>query len=112
MKYDSKKECIKELTAMILKEGLRVFIAERGTYGFYTNATGDRIVSFDIDLTILFHGQYKSHDNGDGWRICEGIPDNFAALLRTPSPFSMIKYTTLDEYLAVYQTSSKFKEIT
>jgi len=109
---DYKRKYMAELVAMIQKEGLRVFIAERGTYGFYTDNTGKRIVSFQLDSSLTFSGNYKSKSNGTGWRICEGLPSNFTKLLSINSPFEFDHYTTLDEHLNMYQKSSKYKEVT
>lgn len=109
---DYKRICIAELVAMIQNEGLRVFVAERATYGFYTDNTGKRVVSFQLDLSLTFSGNYKSKSNGTGWRITDNIPDDFTKLLYTNSPFEFDNYTTLDEYLNMYQNSSKFTEVT
>lgn len=111
MKPNYKSKMISELVAMIQKENLRVFVAERGDYGFYTNAKGKRVVSFQLDPCLSFSGNYKSLHNGTGWRIAEGILANFASLLETNSPFEFEHYTTLAEYLNMYQKSSKFKEV-
>jgi hypothetical protein len=112
MRHIDKVRYIKEIADKILKQGLRVFIAENGTYGFYTDETGTRIVTFGIDLTIYFSGSYRSENNGNGWRITDTIPHNFKYTLYTSSPFHFTRYTTLNEYLAVYQKSSKFEELT
>lgn len=106
-----KMKMILELAAMIQKENLRVFIAERGFYGFYTDGKGERIVGFQIDPVLSFFGKYKSLNNGTGWKILEGLPDSFANLLKRSSPFEFQHYTRLEEYLNIYQKSSKFKEI-
>lgn len=112
MRDNYRKTMAEEIANKIKKEGLRVFLTERGTYGFYTNYTGSRIVSFQVDLTVSFSGNYKSKTNGTGWRIMDGLPDNFTALLNEPSPFSFDHYTTLDEHLKTYQQSSKYSEFT
>lgn len=111
MKLNYKQKMVSKLVAMIQKENLRVFVAERGDYGFYTDAKGKRVVSFQLDPCLNFSGKYKSLHNGTSWRIIEGLPDDFTNLLKTNSPFEFIRYATLDEYLNMYQKSSKFKEV-
>jgi len=44
------QDAIAELAASIQSDGFRVFIAERGDYGFYTDAEGTRVVSFGPDF--------------------------------------------------------------
>lgn len=106
-----KQQIILELAEKIKSEGFRVFIAEKGNYGFYTDNEGKRLVYFQMDLTLTFSGNYESENNGRGWQIIEGMPTDFKELLYTNSPFQFHHYTTLDEYLNIYQKSSKFKEI-
>lgn len=70
---DYKTEAIKQLAAEIKRAGFRVFIAERGTYGFYTDTDGTRVVSFQYDLCgMTFSGNYKTSNprgTGSGWGL-------------------------------------------
>lgn len=113
---DYKKEAVKALGADILRAGFRVFIAASGTHGFYTNADGSRVVSFQWDLGgVLFSGNYKTsqpRSTGTGWRL---EPDTFAGMFNQWAPDWALSgatwsYTTLAQHLATYQQSSKFTE--
>ena len=112
MKVSYRIEMINELVNMIQKENLRVFVAERGTYGFYTNNEGTRLVGFQVNPILSFSGKYKSKNNGTGWQITNNLPNCFTDLLKTNSPFECDHYMTLDEYLNIHQKSSKYKEVT
>jgi len=117
---DYQKQMIRKLAEKIKAEGFRVFIAERGTYGFFTDAGGTRVVSFGMDLTeIAFSGNYVTSapkNTGTGWRIAENVTSNFANLFNAYAPQWAVgsatwKYKTLEKYLAEYQQSSKFLEV-
>lgn len=118
MSYERDRKWIKALADEIKRDGLRVFLAESGTYGFFTNKEGSRVVSFQTEyLHFAFSGNYKAVDgkrSGSGWRITTDHTGNYSQLLNAypPSWCGEIKsFTTLDEYLATYQKSSKYKEI-
>ena len=117
MKLQYEKDAIKEITDVLLKQGFRVFLAEKGTYGFYTNKEGDRLVSFQFDLGgINYSGNYKSASSGTGWRIDENSTD-FQVMLDTPAPHWAIgkdpkwHYTNLKEHQDAYQSSSRYTEL-
>ena len=123
MGYETEKAAIKEVAEMALNEGLRVFIAESGTYGFFTDTEGERCVYFQMDyFTPVFSGCYKTDNprqTGIGWRITDHddpFPNKLRPLLNaTPPrwavPDTQWRYTTLDEQLAMYQKSSKYVEL-
>lgn len=48
-----KVEAVKELANKIKATGFRVFIAKSGTYGFYTDTAGSKVVYFQYDLGVL-----------------------------------------------------------
>lgn len=113
-----KKEMLITLCASIMAEGFRVFISERGPYGFYTDAEGTRLVSFGIDLgTMRLSGNYKTSapkSCGTGWRI--DTYSTFEGAFNQCAPRWAIhdatwKYTTLAQYMSEYQQSSKFNEV-
>lgn len=112
-----KTEAVLALAVDIKAAGYRVFIAERGTYGFYTDAAGSRVVSFQFDLGgFKFSGNYKTdmpRTTGTGWEILKGTySDMFAEYppswaVRT----AKWEYTTLEQHLKTYQSSSKYTEL-
>ena len=114
-----KQKAIKELTDKMKTEGLRVFLSESGTYGFFTDDAGERIVSFQYDLTFSFSGNYIANNPknaGQGWQITTEVPHKFAPLLNVayPSwaaPDGIIRYKTVEDYLKLYGPSSKYREI-
>ena len=109
------KQVISELASELTNAGFRVFIAKSGTYGFYTDGTGERVVSFQVDyLSPSFGGNYKSKHCGTGWRI-DPI-GSFEDMLNAPAPYwatkgEQVKLTTLEQHLATYQSSSQYKEL-
>lgn len=103
--------------------GFRVFMAERGHYGFFTNADGSRVVSFEFDgLEEKLSGNYgpPSRESGTGWRL-ELVPrdlktanDVERALTEYPPPFcgkGWKNFTSLETHLGMYGSSSKYKEL-
>lgn len=113
-KYE--QDLIDSLVAEIKAAGFRVFLAERGTYGFYTNEAGSSIVSFQIDLgTINFSGNYESEQSGTGWRL---DTSDFESMLKAMPPqwavgreTRAVRMITLADHLKRYQSSSKFTEV-
>lgn len=112
-----KTEMVKELANQIKQEGFRVFIAKSGTYGFYTDTTGSRVVSFQADLGgMKFIGNYKTsapHSTGTGWELSQ---DTFQGMFNQSAPSWAVKgvtwkYTTLEQHLATYQQSSIYAEV-
>jgi hypothetical protein len=113
-----KAEWIKEIAKDIQDAGYRVFISEDGTFGFYTDAEGSRLVSFGIDLlSVRFSGNYKTSDprkTGTGWRIGENRTD-YQAMFDAPAPTWATKgvtweYTTLAEHLDRYAKCCGYAE--
>ena len=110
---------VAEVTEGILASGLRVFLASSGGYGFFTNADGSAVVSFQADLDgVTFSGNYKTSEprrTGTGWRIDENCAD-FPAMLSARAPQwatgdATWQYTTLQEHLTTYDKSSKYEEV-
>ena len=99
-------------------EGVTVYLAESGTYGFFTN--GKRVVSFGIGPGgIKLSGHYQpSQGSGSGWRISDDAPapteqrilESLSALAPRWANKTPV-YTTLERYLATYQSSSNFTQI-
>jgi hypothetical protein len=113
--YDYSRQVIKELSDELIDAGFRVFIAESGTYGFYTDKSGERVVSFQVDyLSPVFSGNYKSKHCGTGWRFER--PLEYDQMLNAGAPYwatkgERIRYTSLDDHLNQYQASSKYSEV-
>jgi len=105
----------------IKSAGFRVFIAESGNYGFYTDKQGSRIVSFQIDSgCITFSGNYRAGVNargiGTGWRIQDAHKKTFATMFDETPPYwatngQPVTMTTLNKELAVYGESSRYTEV-
>jgi hypothetical protein len=113
-----KKQAIQKLTIKILIKGYRVFIAKNGEYGFFTNDSGSRLVSFQCDLGgITFSGNYKTNNprqTGTGWRIGGGNIDIDQVFNAYPPRWALgcssFKYTTLEQHLNFYGRSSGYTE--
>ena len=110
------QDAVAELAASIRAAGFRVFVAERGDYGFYTDADGTRVVSFGPKFGgFKFSGNYKTSNpksTGTGWQLNTGsFADMFAATApKWATQGAKWEYTTLAQHLAVYQSSSKYSE--
>jgi hypothetical protein len=117
MQVNYKTEAVAKLAQEIKAEGFRVFIAENGTHGFYTDAEGSRLTSFQYDLGgFKFFGNYKSNQpltTGTGWEVLTGsFKDMFAEHPpQWAARSSKWAFTTLEQYQKTYQASSRFKEL-
>ena len=112
-------EIINEYAQEALTAGFRVFIAERGTYGFFTDKEGKKVVSFGVEFGgIKLSGNYKSSQPrqcGTGWGFGEYLTpiEAFnAGAPRWATGGHSWAYTTLDQHLKAYQASSKYIELT
>lgn len=114
-----KKEMIAELAAKIQKAGFRVFLAAKGTYGFYTDKEGTRVISFQVDLChISFSGNYitdRPRQTGTGWRITDDIVNDFKEVFNASPPNwatcgATWRFTTIEDHFNRYLKSSKYKE--
>lgn len=113
------KETIAELVPEIKKAGYRVFVAKKGTYGFYTDAEGSRVISFGADLSrVSFSGNYITNQprlTGTGWVLGYDLKNFDSAFKASPSlnfvGISKWAFTSLKQYLEAYQSSSEFKEV-
>jgi len=120
MRSTYNKQAIQEVAQDILAKGLRVFIAESGTYGIYTNQEGTRVVYFQADLDgVNFSGCYSSPIRsgcGTGWRIGNWLDHkDYAAMLQYAPPRwatggNRVTMLDLDRYLAK-SAHSRYKEV-
>lgn len=114
------KDTILNLAHDIKKAGYRPFIAENGTYGFYTDKEGSKVISFGIDLLrIRFSGNYVSEcpqSTGTGWGIGDNREDFGDMFKAIPERYAVggwkWKFTTLEQHLKTYGPSSRYKEVT
>lgn len=111
---DYEKIQIDGLVNRLKSEGFQVFIAKRGTYGFYC-WDYSKVVSFQCDLGgINFSGNYqtnKAGETGTGWRLRN---DTYQAMINCYPPIWAVKdskwqFKTVRQYLKTYQKSSLFK---
>lgn len=109
-----------EVVQQIKAAGFRPFLAASGTYGFYTDAEGSRVVSFQVDLGMVkVSGNYKTSwpsRTGTGWGLGGFNQTKIAEYFNSYPPRWAVgdatwKLTTLEEHLKTYQSSSKYVEI-
>ena len=116
------KEQISRLATIMVSLGFDVWLAKKGTHGFYTDSAGTRIVDFSFsrpNMRALF-GSYKgTREHGEGWLIIEGLDDLTVSKLNKylymPAPsWTGNKnpiYTTKLQHLKEYGKSSKYQQI-
>lgn len=114
--------------AKVLKSfGYDVYISESGTYGFFCNPDGSKLISFQIDYFFInFSANHRSNNLGSGYRITGdeqcivwqmefwATKEFFDGLLAC-KPYKsrkkneyFIKWTSLNEHMAFYNSSSKY----
>lgn len=102
--------------------GFRVFLAEKGEYGFITNDDGSRVISFSFSCDPSLSGNYgpPSRESGTGWRLSRSpadlrtVEDVKAAFAETPPAFCGKGWrymTTLEQHLKAYGASSRYTEV-
>ncbi|WYV99788.1 hypothetical protein Roomu2_00108 [Pseudomonas phage vB_PpuM-Roomu-2] len=121
-----KVEATAQLAQGIKAAGFRVFIAKSGTYGFYTDSEGSRVVCFQHDLGgFKFSGNYKAknaqdaRDVGSGWVMGDIFnlqPEVLKTMFASSAPHWATKglavtLVTLKQHLDTYQASSNYTEI-
>ena len=119
--FNYEKEITVAFAQRAVRLGFQVFIAEKGTYGYYT--AGDGVVSFQYDCgSIQLSGNYKTNQpkqTGGGWRMYDDsvvIDDKAitAAINAKPPRWAVgqanWELTTPEQYRASYQDSSRYVE--
>jgi hypothetical protein len=120
--------------------GFRVFLAESRTYGFITDAEGSRVLSFGFSDGGSLGGNYgpPSQESGTGWRMDESpwdlkTAEDVKRALYAQAPSWTRRdpgrcqscgraheggqrkgwqyYTTLEQHLSMYQSSSRYQEL-
>jgi len=106
---------VDSLVKEISKSGFRVFLSGNGEYGFYTDALGSKLISFEVCYGVFkFSGNYKTDQpsqTGTGWVIdTVGFKDMFSAM---PPSYAVgdseWRFQGVEEHLDTY-SSSKFTE--
>jgi hypothetical protein len=115
-----------EFAQRIKSLGFVVYMAAGGHYGFITDETGARVLSFAFQgVEDTLSGNYgpPSRESGTGWQI-NATPQSLRTAeqvreaLNAPAPDwtrkqgkGWTRYTTLAEHLAAYGASSKYRQI-
>lgn len=120
--HERKKQATLEFAQKLTDWGFKVYIAESGTYGFVTDESGKRVLSFQ-DIGSSFEalgGNYgpPSVQSGTGWRMDE-VPSDLdsaekvkATLNALPPAFAGTgwkKLSTIEDHMKDYQSSSRYK---
>lgn len=119
---NSRKRDTLEFAERIKALGFAVYIAESGDYGFITDDTESRVLSFGFGTSAGLGGNYgpPSTTSGTGWKMDEDPYD-----LRTADDVRKVLYahpphwcgkgwkhmTTVAQHLAAYQASSRYERI-
>ena len=123
MSYAHQRQEAREFAERIKALGFKVYMAEKGTYGFITDDSMSRVMGFEFDgLRSSLGGNYgpATQESGTGWQLSKNpeqiktAEDVKAALYETPPPFAgkgWRYFTTVEQHLAVYGSSSKYVEI-
>lgn len=122
MSHYLNKQAVAHVAAQLKSYGYIVYVAERGTHGFYTD--GKQVVSFQGDFGMVsFSGNYKPVRPDDGRRIgrgwqmsggkeLSGIDAHTAECFikagapRWASGDCPVTYTTPEQYLKFYESSA------
>lgn len=112
---DYEREMIADLVRSILQGGLKVYLAEAGTHGFYTDEAEQSMVGFPVELLGLsFTGHYKTSSpetTGTGGGMPRPYPLRdglkYGPPLWAPSGAKW-RHTTVKEHLNQYDWSSKY----
>lgn len=120
---NSHQEKALEFAHHIMSLGFRVFMAESGTYGFITDEKEERVLGFSFGSGIpSLSGNYSpaSRESGTGW-LMDTVPSDLKTKEDTHSTLyahphfhtgkGWNHFTTVKEYLGIYQKSSKFHEL-
>lgn len=123
MRINYEKQWALEFAARIKALGFTVYLAERGTYGFITDETESRVLSFQFNgLDHKLSGNYSppSRESGTGWGM-DKTPNDLhtaddvkKALYSNPPSFcgnGWKRLTTVAEHLKQYHSSSKYEKV-
>lgn len=116
-----KQEFIKHIAAKLKSFGYTVYISKDRRYGFYTD--GVKCVSFGgyWNFSVDFSGNYKSQKCGTGWlldggkELCDIDKMTAHRFIEAGAPRwatrgEVVTYTTPEQYLKTYGSSSGYVE--
>jgi len=113
------RECAAVFAGFVKAKGFRVYLAKAGTYGFVTDDTESRVLSFSFTDGGSLGGNYgpPSTSSGTGWKM-DAHPSDLrtaddirrALYERAPSwcGGGWKHYTTVKQHLAMYGESSGY----
>jgi hypothetical protein len=116
------RDAARDFAASIKALGFQVYVAERGEYGFITDDTETRVLSFSFTDGGRLSGNYgpPSRESGTGWCM-DAVPsdlltaDHVRKALYAPAPAFAGKgwkrYTTVEQHLATYGNSSRYEKV-
>ena len=119
----TKREEAARFAGFIKGLGFTVYLAEAGSYGFITDYSRRRVLSFSLNDGGSLSGNYgpPSQESGTGWRMKRAPHD-----LKTAADVEEALYalpdvricgkgwrylSTVEHYLSAYGSSSKFREV-
>ncbi len=102
--------------------GFTVYLAIDGTYGFITDDTADRVLSFSFTDGGTLSGNYgpPSAKSGTGWRLAQAPHDLRTredvrrALYESPPAWcgdGWKRYTSVEQHMKLYGDSSEFTPV-
>jgi hypothetical protein len=118
----STRESAAAFAGFVKAKGFRVFMAKAGTYGFVTDESESRVLSFSFTDGGSLSGNYgpPSTSSGSGWRMDDSpwdlrsVEDIRRALYARPPEFcgrGWKHLTTVKQHLAMYGDSSNYVEV-
>lgn len=99
---------------VLLRTQYRVYVSKTGTYGYYTDTKGQRVVSFYMTCgDVHFTGNYQSHKCGTGWQLQQDTYENMfnANPPQWATQGERVKLCTQAMQQARYQWSSGYREV-
>lgn len=124
MQFTAKRERAAAFAGFIKGLGFNVYLAESGEYGFITDNTKSRVLSFTFSgySQSTLSGNYgpPSTESGTGWgmnaetwhmKTAKDVNEALYAHAPSHCGGGWKRYTTVEEHLALYGASSKFKEV-
>lgn len=117
----NKNEILRPVVTDLMSQGFRVFIAQEGPYknaaGFYTDAKGEHLVTFDAHFGQLGFRGHVIRENGDSgcmtWQIKQGKYQDMLAIKppKWVTGNTPCRQTRVEDMLAL-ATDSHYTEIT
>lgn len=120
-KLNYKQEQAMELVKKLKSFGYIVYLAEKGTHGFFHRPNEDKHINFQLDFYFSFSSNHISKNIGSGHQLIDGFSnienatkDFFEQMLNCPPYKSrrknevFIRWKTVKEHLDFYNSSSKY----